>query len=113
MLRLAHPAPRGQGTDPPKRRKGRPSPSLSLTPDEARHLRASIRNVARVHFGTLIKLANAIGVAPRVLTRKAGLPSAGLALAVARVSGVSLDAMLGRVALAAVPTPPALLGGAS
>jgi hypothetical protein len=112
MLHVVRSAPQSQGTAPSKRHRPRPSPSLSLTSDEARHLRASIRNIARVHFGTLRKLACAIGVAPRSLTRT-GLPSAGLALAVARVSRVSLDAMLGRVALAAVPTPPALLGGAS
>lgn len=111
MLTLVRNVPEGQ--DPPMRRKSYPSPSLSLTPDEARHLRASIRNIARVHFGTFRKLAAAIGVNPSVLTRKRGVPSAGLALAVSRVSGVSLDAMLGRVALAVVPVPPALLGGAS
>ena len=95
------------------RRRGHPPPCLFLTPDEAQHLRASIRNIARARYGTLRKLAAAMGIKPSSLTRKQR-PSAGLAVAVARVSGVSIDAMLGRVALAAVPLPAAPLpGGAS
>jgi hypothetical protein len=103
LLRLVG---QGQGTDPPARRKGRPSPALSLTTDEARHLRASIRNVARTRFGTLTKLAAAIGVSPNVLTRKCR-PHPGLAVALARVSEMSVDAVLGRTGLAVVT------GGAS
>ena len=92
MLRLVHPAPGGQGTDPPRRRKGLPSPSLSLTSDEARNVRTAIRGAARV-LGSLVKLARAVGVKPGTLTGK-GRPSAGLAVAVSRVAGLSLDAML-------------------
>jgi len=97
----------GQGTDPPKRRKGIPSPSLSLTHDEARAVRAAARNIARSRYGTLRKLAAALGVTPISLTRKQ-LPSAGLAVALARISGMSVDAVLGWKALAALKT-----GGAS
>src|SRR5271169_744710 len=94
MLRLAHPAPRGQGTDPPVRRKGRPSPALSLTLEEARAVRAAARGLARQHFGTLRKLANALGIDPGILTQKKR-PGAGLAVALARISGLSVDAVLG------------------
>lgn len=103
MLRLAHPVRGGQ--EAPARRKGRHAPSLSLTPDEVRHTRAALRNVART-FGGLGKLAAALGVAPFTLTRKEP-PSAGLAVALARLSGMSVDAVLGRVQLAAVPSPAA------
>jgi hypothetical protein len=105
MLRLAHPAPRGQGTDPPARRRGIPSPAFSLTTDEARHLRASIRNVARVHYGTLRKLAAALGVNAPVLTRRRH-PSAGLAVAVWRLTGIPVEALLSPK-LAAVQLEPA------
>jgi hypothetical protein len=101
MLRLAHPAPRGQGTDPPKRRRGIPSPALSLTADEARAVRAAARNIART-YGSLRKLAVALGVNPTSLTRKE-TPSAGLAVALARVSKMSVDAVLGWKKLAALP----------
>jgi len=90
MLTLVHPARPGQ--DPPKRRRGSPAPSLSLTSDEARHLRAAIRNIAGGHGG-LTRLAAKLGVAPTVLTRKRH-PSPGLAVAVARELRLSVDALL-------------------
>jgi hypothetical protein len=108
MLRLAHPAPAGQGTDPPKRRRGFPAPALSLTDDEARAVRAAARNIART-YGSLRKLAAVLDVNPGVLTSKRRRPSAGLAVALARVSKMSVDAVLGWTSLAAVPSP----GGAS
>jgi hypothetical protein len=77
MSRLLRLVGQGQGTDPPKRRKGHPSPALSLTTEEARAVRASARNIARQHFGTLTKLASALGVDPRILTRRKH-PSPGL-----------------------------------
>jgi len=90
----------GQGsTDPPIRRKGIPAPALHLTPEEAHNVRLAIRNIART-FGSLRKLAAAIGARPNTFSKK-HRPSAGLALAVARVAGISLDAMLrGNVQLA-------------
>ena len=61
MLRLAHPAPRGQGTDPPKRRKYARAPALSFTPEEVRHVRAALRNAARAYGGADV-LATVMGV---------------------------------------------------
>lgn len=90
MLRLVHPAPAGNGTAPSRRHY--PSPLLFLTDDEASHVRAAIRGAART-FGSLTRLAEALGVTPSVLTRKRR-PHPGLALAVARLTGLSLDAML-------------------
>ncbi len=105
MLRLAHPAPRGQGTDPPRRRKRTPSPALSLADQEARAVRAAARNIART-FGGVGKLAAALGIHRNFITRRAR-PSAGLAVALARLANVSVDSVLGRSGLTALP------GGAS
>ena len=104
MLRLAHPAPSGQGTDPPKRRrKGLPSPSLSLSVEEARHLRAACRNVART-FGSFRKLGRALGIDPSILTHKRH-PSPGLAVALWRLTGTPIDVLLtGK--LSPVPSEP-------
>jgi len=96
MLRLVHP---GEGGNLPSSRRHRPAFALSLTDTEARHVRVAIRNVART-FGSLRKLAAAIGARPNTFSKK-HRPSAGLALAVARVAGISLDGMLrGTVQLA-------------
>lgn len=103
MSRILHLVGHGQDPPAPRKRKGMPSPALYLTTAEASALRASIRNVARVRFGTLGKLAAAIGVSPGALTAKRR-PSAALALAVARVADMSVDAMLGRTGLALVPS---------
>jgi hypothetical protein len=89
--------------EPRRRRKGIPSAALSLTPDAAKHLRAAIRNVARARYGTLVKLARALGVNPNVLTRKRP-PGAALAVALWRITGVSVEALL-RPTLAAAPAP--------
>jgi hypothetical protein len=82
-----------QGTDPPARRKHSPSPSLFLTADESRHLRASIRNIARTRYGSLTKLAAALEVNPQILTRKRH-PHPGLAVALWRVTGVPVETLL-------------------
>ena len=115
MPRLLRLVGAGQGTEPPKRRRGFRAPSLSLTDEEARALRASIRNVARTHFGTLRQLAAALGVDRSVLTSK-DRPSPALALAVARVAGLSVDVVLGRVGLSVAgggcPTCGVKTGGA-
>lgn len=92
MLRLVHPASAGNERTPPPRRRGFPAVSLSLTEEEARHVRAAIRGAART-YGSLRRLAEALGVEPGVLTKKS-LPHPGLALALARVTKLSLDAML-------------------
>jgi hypothetical protein len=106
----------GQVAPAARKRKGIPSPALMLTDTEAKALRASIRNIARARFGTFRKLAAALGVRPDVLTSKRRRPSAGLALAVARVADMSVDAVLGRTGLALVQAAPAPLpepGGSS
>jgi hypothetical protein len=88
---------------PARRRKGIPSPSLLLAPDEVRHLRAGIRNLARERYGTVAALARALGVDPNVLTRRRR-PSPALAVAVWRLTGVPVEVLL-RPTLAAVPAP--------
>lgn len=95
MLRLVHPAPSGQGIDPPKRRRG-PSPVLSLTAEEAQHFRAALRNAARA-YGSWACLASAIGVPVASLTQAIGKrrrPSGVLVIRAAKAAGMSVEAML-------------------
>ena len=75
------------------RRRGIPSRHLRLTDEEVRHLRASTRNIARRHFGTLAALARALEVNPNVLARKRR-PSAALAVALWRLTGIPLEDIL-------------------
>ena len=95
MLRLVHPAPEGQGPVTSKRRR---STSLRLTPDEVRHLAASLQNLRRA-FGTWSCLADAMGIRESLLSM-AGSPRKGkggspaLALRAAKVSGTSVEAIL-------------------
>jgi len=98
MLSLVHPAPAGNATDPPRRRHGGPRSScLTLTVEETTHFRAALRNVAKLHFGTFVKLAGALGVPVKTLgqalSRKSP-PSAVLVLRVARLAKVPVEAML-------------------
>lgn len=94
MLRLVHPAEDGQD---PRRRKGRRASSLSLTADEVRHLKITIRNTARAYGGFPV-LAGILGMAPKVLANAAHDKrrhlSPALALAVARAAGMSVEAVL-------------------
>src|SRR5690242_19508562 len=98
MLTLVHPAPAGNATDPPRGRRGRPrAPCLSLTADEATHFRAALRNVAKLHFGTYVKLAAALGVPAKTLGQALGRrspPSAALVLRVARLVKVPVESLL-------------------
>lgn len=96
MLRLVHPPPGGNATDPPAaRRKGHPSAALSLTADESRALRVTIRNVGRA-YGSLPCLAAAIGVPVGTLYHAGRRrSSAALALLVARAAGMSVEAVIG------------------
>jgi hypothetical protein len=96
MLRLVHPAPAGNDGPRPPRRRGTRASSLSLTEDEARHVRAAIRGAART-YGSLAALARVIGVWSEVLTKKS-VPHPGLVFAVARIAGLSVDAMLSPIA---------------
>jgi len=90
MIRLVHPAPAGNGTDPSHRRHY-PAVSLFFTEEEARHVRAAIQGVAQT-YGGFTPLARALGIKLGTLTSKH--PSAGVAVAVARHTGISLDGML-------------------
>ncbi|MFT3768513.1 MAG: transcriptional regulator [Minicystis sp.] len=102
MLRLVHPAPAGQGTDPPARRKGARAPSLSLTPDEARHVRAALHNARRA-FGSWGCLAAVVGCGVNSL--KQSRPGLALAVRVAQAAGVSVEAMLSGALTAAGRCP--------
>jgi hypothetical protein len=90
-------------TDPPRPpgRRGCPSPALFLTAEETRHLRAAIRGLVKTRYASIAALARELGIDPRILTRRRR-PSAGLAVAVWRVSGIPLDVLL-RGGLSIVP----------
>ena len=94
MLRLAHPAPSGQPTDPPKRRRGSRAPALTFTAEEVRLVRAALVNTGRL-YGGLDVLATAMGVAPEVLYRmKRRRPSGTFAIRLAAAAGTTVEAML-------------------
>ena len=97
--------PPGETPAPERRRRGARSASFSLTDGEVRALRATVRGLARTRFGTLRKLAAALGVTPGMLSSKRR-PSPGLAVALWRATGMPLDALL-RPTIAAVPSPAA------
>ena|SRR6185437_15941255 len=110
MLRLVHP---DGGDNVPSRRHHTQSPQLSLTSEETRHLRTAIRGLAKT-FGSVQALADAIGVKPGTLVPSRQL-SAGIALAISRVTKVSVDVLLsGRLTDAGVcPACGAKRGGAA
>jgi hypothetical protein len=107
MLRIVHPPRGGNGGDPPARRRSR-STGLSLTSDEARHFRAAAKNTARA-YGGLRCLADAMRVAFTSLRHATygsrRRPSAGLALALARAAGVSVESILSGALTAAGRCP--------
>jgi hypothetical protein len=107
VLRLVEPP----GAPAAPRRRGR-SHALSLTAEEGRHLRASIRNIARRHYGTIAAMGRALGVAPYILTRRRR-PSAALAVAVWRLTGIPVETLLrgGVVAVPALAPLPGEDGG--
>lgn len=95
MLRLVHPRPEGQGTRPSRRRG--PSPTLSLTPEEKRHLRATLKNL-RAAYGSWACLAEVMGMSSESLKNAAHSPRAGspgVALRAAQAAGMSVEAVLG------------------
>jgi hypothetical protein len=93
MLRIVHPAPVGQGTATPKRRRGQ-SPCLSLTVEETRHFRVSLRNVARAYGGFPV-LAQVVGVPVETLYKALRRrPSGALALRVAKAAGMHVETLL-------------------
>jgi hypothetical protein len=107
MLMLVHPAREGQGTDPPKRRRGTRPAAFRLTAEESRHARAALKNAART-FGGYPALATAIGVPVATLHRANGKhrPFSGtLAIRLAKVAKVSVEAMLSGTLTAAGTCP--------
>ncbi len=93
MLRLVHPATKGQGTDPSKRRPA----ATPLTDVEQMRLRAALRNL-RALYGSWACLADAMGVRRGSLENVAhGVKpvSAGMALRAARAAGKPLDRLIG------------------
>ena len=97
MLRLVHPRPEGQGSRTSKGRRPRPSPSLLLSDEEVRHVRAAVRNTARAYGGIAV-LADVMGVPPDtisgVLTSRKHRASGTFAIRLARAAGASVEAIL-------------------
>jgi hypothetical protein len=96
MLRIVHPAPSGQGIDPPKRRKGSLAPTLSISPTEAQHFRAALRNAARA-YGATAALAAAMGVPVRLLyrlSRARFVPSGIVVIRFAAAAQTTVEAVL-------------------
>ena len=103
------------GGEPPAAPRGRrrKADALRLTPEEERALRAAVRGLARTRYGTLRKLAVALGLDPDGLARLCRRrPSPALAVAVWRLTGIPLDTLL-RPTLAPVPAPAPNPGGAA
>lgn len=104
MLRLAHPAPSGQGTDPPKRRK-RPSDALVLSDEEVRHVRQALRNLVFALGGNDVA-AQVLGIATNSVSSAKSSPkhrpSGTLAIRIAKAAGVSVESILtGAIAITA------------
>ena len=96
MLRLAHPAPRGQGTAASARRKWSRAPALSLTADETRHFRAALTNASMAYGGADV-LAAAMGVPAALLYAAADekhRPAPILAIRLAAAAGTTVEAVL-------------------
>ncbi len=97
MLRLVHPAPAGQGPGMSKVRRPRPFPSLRLSDEEVRHVRAAVRNTARAYGGIAV-LAEVMGVPVDtlygVLSKAKHRASGTFAIRLARAAGLSLEAIL-------------------
>ena len=106
MLTLVRPRRGGQGTDPPAP-KGRRSPALRLTDTEAMHLRAALRGLRALH-GTWTKLAEAMGLSPRLLWNIIGgrrHPSPAIALLASRVARTTIERVLSAGPVAADRCP--------
>jgi hypothetical protein len=95
MLRLAHPAPQGQGPTAPKRRKGSRAPAFSFTAEEVRHFRAALANAARA-FGGVDALAAAMGVRVTTLyaVKAKRCPCGLLAIRLASAAGIPVETVL-------------------
>ena len=88
-LRLVRPPHEGQGRRP---RRG------ALTAEEHRNLGAAIRYLSRTMFGTTKRLARETGIPLPTLSGASkgrwGWGSAGIALAIARASGTTVEEVL-------------------
>ncbi len=106
MLRLVHPAPQGQ--DPPKRRKGRHAPALSLTTEEARRVRVALKNLRRT-CDSWAAVAQATGIGEDTLKSVAyerkHHPTGTFAVRLAKAAGVSVESILAGT-IASVETCP-------
>jgi hypothetical protein len=99
MLRLIHPAPEGQeGTRPPGKRRHVVAPTLFLSEEEVRHLRAATKNLARA-YGSLDCLAKVMGLPIdtmyRATTTMGRRVSGTFAIRLAKAGGVSVETVLG------------------
>ncbi len=89
MLRLVHPAPKGQVS---ARRKGAKNPKVIPTPEEQARIHAAIRNVARAYGGRDV-LASIMGFGAKVFTGRRNR-SYGFAVLLARAAGIPVEQLL-------------------
>ena len=90
MLRLVHPAPKGQEIVAPT---GRKSPALFPTKEERTHIRAAIRNAARAYGGYDV-LSSVMGVPIGTLQSAGRKTSFAVAVLVARAAGITVEQVL-------------------
>ena len=91
MLRLVHPAPKGQENTRPK---GRKSNALTPTPEEQQRIRAALRHL-RIAYGGYDVLAAVIGVPSNSLANNNHRnASYALAVLLARAAGVTVEQIL-------------------
>ncbi len=87
MLRLVHPAPKGQVSS---RRR---SSNIKPTPEEQARIRAAVRNLSRA-FGGRDVLANVIDVSLASLNKMNRAVSYGLAVRLAHAAGIPVEQIL-------------------
>ena len=120
MLRLVHPAPAGQALDAPRKKKRHQIPPL--TPEESGRLRSAVRNLYKLFGSSWSCLAAVLDVSSAGLesiARARNRGSAAVALRVARVTGISTEALLsglsdaGKCSSCGKKMPALAIGGAS
>ncbi len=89
MLRLVHPAPKGQEK---RARKPRRSGAFNANPEEQKRIHAAIRNIARAYGGRDV-LAEVMGVSARTLSYRR-TRSYSFAYLLARAAGVPIEQIL-------------------
>jgi len=90
MLRLVHPAPKGQEKS---RSKERWSQALTPTHEEQQRIRAAIRNTARAYGGYDV-LAAVVGLPKSSLQALCKPKSFALAVLLARAAGIPVEQVL-------------------